>query len=149
MFKKILILAFFSTLSPIAMAADKEDIMAIDRAFSQMSSDKGILAAFDHYLADDATKLDGGAHAVKGHDTILADMRGIPAGATLAWEPQDGMVASSGDLAYTWGTYVYKGERDGKPQVGYGKYVTIWAKRDGEWKAILDGGNSSPGPMPE
>jgi ketosteroid isomerase-like protein len=54
----------------------------------------------------------------------------------------------SGDLGYTYG--VWKSSRpgeDGKPEVSYGKYVTIWRKQhNGVWRLALDIGNSSPAP---
>lgn len=131
-----------------ALAADKADIMAVDSAFSQMSMRDGVAAAFSHYLAPDAIKLDGGAHAVIGHDEIMKGFEGLPADFTLEWWPQDGRVAKSGELAYTWGVYELSyTDADGK-KTGFGKYTTIWELQDGEWKAILDTGNPSPGPAP-
>ncbi|WP_262689632.1 YybH family protein [Kordiimonas aestuarii] len=127
------------------LAADDE-IMAIDQTFAAMSASHGVAAAFSHYLANDAVKLDGGSHAKFGHDVIVAELEGLPTDTTLDWKPEDGKIAASGDLAYTWGTYVFSMVRDGQRRESHGKYITIWEKRDGEWKAILDGGNTSPGP---
>ncbi|WP_417460922.1 hypothetical protein [Kordiimonas sp.] len=67
--------------------ANDEEIMNIDRAFARMSMDQGIADAFDHYLSDDAVKLDGGSHPQVGHSTIITGMRQIPEDATLDWEP--------------------------------------------------------------
>ena len=52
------------------------------------------------------------------------------------------------DVGYTRGSYVFRANGpDGKPQISYGKYVTIWRKQaDGEWKFVLDIGNHSPPP---
>jgi len=51
-------------------------------------------------------------------------------------------VSISGDLAYVRGTYrVNTGTRD-NPVEDVGKWVTIYRKIDGEWKAIVDIGNS-------
>ncbi|WP_417460923.1 hypothetical protein [Kordiimonas sp.] len=38
-------------------------------------------------------------------------------------------------------TFLSGGER----KEAFGKYITVWEKRNGEWKAVLDGGNASPG----
>ena len=130
-----------------AYAADKQEIMDVDRAFSTMAGKHGIRAAFQHYLAVDAVKLDGQSHAKFGRERITRDMSTNPEEVLLVWEPQDGMIAASGDLAYTWGTYELIINRDGEMRKSYGKYTSVWVKRDGEWRAILDTGNSSPPPM--
>ncbi|HXN45647.1 MAG TPA: DUF4440 domain-containing protein [Bryobacteraceae bacterium] len=59
---------------------------------------------------------------------------------SISWKTSDAMIASSGELGITSGTYEesYKGT-DGKRVRNTGKYVTVWAKnRDGAWKAIKD-----------
>jgi ketosteroid isomerase-like protein len=55
-------------------------------------------------------------------------------------------VASSGDLAYSYGVYEFRSKgKDGKPTVENGKYTTVWKKQsDGRWKVVLDMGNASP-----
>lgn len=68
-------------------------------------------------------------------------MRNMLKGATLVWTLQVGMVATSSDLAYTWRTYVFSQFIDGTVQENYGKYITVWTKRGGAWKVIVDGGN--------
>ncbi|WCL52679.1 YybH family protein [Gimibacter soli] len=147
--KTLATLLLVAAFTPAAMADDRGDIMGVDSAFSRMSMERGMAAAFSHYLASDAVKLDGGAHATLGHDAIMKGFEGLPADMQLEWWPQDGSVAGSGDLAYTWGTYELRFMKDGERKTAYGKYTTIWAKRDGEWKAVLDMGNASPGPAPQ
>jgi ketosteroid isomerase-like protein len=64
----------------------------------------------------------------------------------MRWEPVD--AAASGDLGYTYGiSKVTRSGANGKPQILYGKYVTIWHKqRDRSWKIAVDIGNASPPP---
>lgn len=140
-------LAFAVSISP-ALATDKAEIMLIDQSFSKMAAKAGTRAAFAHYLAFDAIKLDGGAHPRRGHDEILPTLGELSPDVSLTWTPRDGKVAASGDLAYTWGTYLLRRVKDGETRLSHGKYTTIWEKRSGEWKAILDMGNPSPGPYP-
>jgi ketosteroid isomerase-like protein len=54
-------------------------------------------------------------------------------------------VAASGDLGYTFGTYVFiTKDKDGKPFREYGKYTSIWKmQKDGSWKVVLDMGNAT------
>ncbi len=145
-----LILALVLTVGTLpVLAADKTEIMSVDQSFSDMAAKVGTRAAFEHYLAADAIKLDGGSHPRHGHDAILPTLGELSPDVSLTWTPRDGKVASSGDLAYTWGTYVLRRVSDGETRLSYGKYTTIWEKRNGDWKAILDMGNPSPGPYPD
>jgi len=73
-------------------------------------------------------------------------MSSDPSAVLLQWEPHDGMISASEDLAYTWGTFVLTNKSSGEAKYSYGKYTTIWIKEDGHWRAILDMGNSSPAP---
>lgn len=143
--KSMICLALLLMAAPVT-AADKAEIMAIDQAFSDFAAEVGIRAAFAHYLAKDAVKLDGNRHPRRGHEEILPTLSELSPDVSLTWTPRDGKVAASGDLAYTWGTYVLRRIREGETRLSYGKYTTIWEKRDGDWKAILDIGNPSPGP---
>ncbi|UCG62482.1 MAG: SgcJ/EcaC family oxidoreductase [Candidatus Zixiibacteriota bacterium] len=51
-------------------------------------------------------------------------------------------VAASGDLAYERGTWQFVMETEDGPIEDYGKYVIVWKKIDGEWKALIDISNS-------
>ena len=102
--------------------------------------------AFLNYIADDGVEVvDGG-----GFDTKEAMRKRAPwpEGTTLTWTPIEAEMAASGDLGYTYGTYVYTAKnKEGKVVVNYGKYTSIWKKqKDGQWKVVVDMGNSSPDP---
>ena len=102
--------------------------------------------AFLNYIADDGVEVvDGG-----GFDTKEAMRKRAPwpEGTTLTWTPIKAEMAASGDLGYTYGTYVYTAKnKEGKVVVNYGKYTSIWKKqKDGQWKVMVDMGNSSPDP---
>lgn len=122
-------------------------LLQTDKDFSAMSAKDGARAAFTHYLADDAVSLPQGGAPMHGADAISAQLPG-PDGGTLTWTPSGGDVAASGDLGYTWGSYEYRGKNaKGEAVVGYGKYTTVWKRQaSGEWRAVLDMGNQSPGP---
>jgi ketosteroid isomerase-like protein len=102
--------------------------------------------AFLTYFADDGVEVvDGG-----GFDTKDAMRKRAPwpEGTTLTWTPIKAEMAASGDLGYTYGNYIYTAKgKDGKLVANYGKYTSIWKKqKDGQWKVMLDMGNSSPDP---
>ena len=128
------------------LARERQELMAADTAFSQMSEAKGANEAFYEFMAPNAMSLPAGEQPVRGREAIrdsLSNVKGL-----LKWTPKEADIASSRELGYTWGTFEYRaGDSLKDPIVRYGKYVTIWKKQtDGSWKAILDCGNQNPPP---
>ena len=62
---------------------------------------------------------------------------------TSTFRPETIEVAISGDIAYDKGTFYYLMENKKYRVEDSGKYVIVWKKIEGEWKAILDISNSS------
>ena len=56
--------------------------------------------------------------------------------------PEQIIVSSSGDMALDRGAYRLTFAGDGATQTDTGKYVVVWRKIDGEWKAAADIFNS-------
>jgi ketosteroid isomerase-like protein len=127
---------------------ERDRLMDVDRQFSAEAQVIGVVAAFDKYMLEDAKYLVNGGGVAKGRHAILEVLAGSPEGATLRWEPVEAFLAASHDLGVTWGRYVYEvPSEEGQTVVGHGKYTTVW-KRDaaGDWRFILDIGNSNPPP---
>jgi len=103
-------------------------------------------AAFVSYFAEDGVELDEGGGITSREE--IAKQPEWPEGTTLAWTPVRGDMAASGDLGYTYGTYVFKSKnKDGNIVSTYGKYMSVWKKqKDGSWKVVVDMGNSGPEP---
>jgi ketosteroid isomerase-like protein len=102
--------------------------------------------AFLTYFAEDGVELvDGGGIDTKD---AMRKQPPWPEGTTLTWTPVKAEMSASGDLGYTYGNYVYTAKnKEGKLVANYGKYTSIWKKqKDGQWKVVVDMGNSSPGP---
>lgn len=120
-------------------------LLEADRAFAQASLDHGAAEAFNRFLHVDALQLGQGNSPVNGRDAIVGDMGGEY---TLLWDPQRAEVAESGELGWTWGSYIFEvPQDDGSKSVSYGKYLNIWRRADGgDWQVIVDMGNSSPEP---
>jgi ketosteroid isomerase-like protein len=113
-----------------------------DADFSEYSRQKGFKAAFLEYIDEDGTLLRPGHMPIVGADAIEYLSSINDSTVQLTWEPQGGDVAQSGDLGYTYGTYLMK---EGATEVR-GTYVTVWRKRpDGRWKYALDSGNQGIG----
>jgi uncharacterized protein (TIGR02246 family) len=60
----------------------------------------------------------------------------------LTFVPEQIIVSSSGDMALDRGTYRLAVAPDGTAQTDTGKYVVVWRKIGGEWKAAADIFNS-------
>jgi ketosteroid isomerase-like protein len=103
--------------------------------------------AFLTYFAEDGVEIvDGGG--INDKDAMRKQPP-WPEGTTLTWTPVHAEMAASGDLGYTYGKYVYTAKnKEGKVVANYGKYTSIWKKqKDGQWKVVVDMGNSSPDPQ--
>lgn len=128
--------------------AARESLLEADRAFDAATAERGV-DGWVSFFADDAVMLPQGSGLVRGAPAIRTSMAGFFArkGASLRWTPDRAEVSKSGDLGYTYGTYVATAPGpDGKPLSSHGKYVTIWRRNaGGEWKAVLDMGNQGTG----
>jgi len=63
-------------------------------------------------------------------------------GFDLTFVPEQILVSSSGDMALDRGTYSLTVAPDGNTHTDTGKYVVVWRKIGGEWKAAADIFNS-------
>lgn len=143
----LLLLAFATT----SFATKQKSAKGADLLFQLEASFAADVAKYGHaafitYFADDGVEIvDGGG--INSKD----DMRKQPPwpdGTALTWMPVHADMAASGDLGYTYGNYVFTAKnKDGKLVTNYGKYTSIWKKqKDGQWKVVVDMGNSSPDP---
>jgi ketosteroid isomerase-like protein len=63
----------------------------------------------------------------------------------LTGEPEDGGIASSGDLGWTCGKCKFAVEDEqGNPQATFGKYVFLWRKIEGEWQVPVNMWSENP-----
>lgn len=116
-----------------------ESMVAAERAFSKAAGEHGVRAAFLMNLADDATLFR--PHAVNGKQWTEA--RPARPG-LLTWFPIYADVSRDGDLGYTTGPYEFR-QSAGDKAIDQGYFMTIWKRQaDGEWKAVLDQGISTP-----
>lgn len=124
-----------------------QSLMETDRELDRATAANGA-EAWLSYFADDGILLPAGSHMVVGKDAARQFLVGHFAtpGFALRWEPVDAY--APGDFGYTYG--VSKSTRsgdDGKPEVSYGKYLTIWKRqRNGPWRVALAIDNASPPP---
>ena len=105
-----------------------------------------------HY-ADDAVLIVSGTHATTGKDAIHAALKQMVSDPALSLKFQASkiVVAKSGDLAYTQGSYTLMVTDPQTKQVinDHGSYVTTYRKQaDGTWKAVADIASSDVPPPP-
>jgi uncharacterized protein (TIGR02246 family) len=101
-------------------------------------------AAIAGMYTDDGAVMPPNGPIGKGHDAIQktwASMMQTP-GFDLSFAPEQIIVSSSGDMALDRGTYKLAVAPKGKAQNDTGKYVVVWRKIGGEWKAAADIFNS-------
>ena len=127
---------------------EQRRLLNTDRQFAQMSLDQGAAAAFRHYLTSDAMELSPNQHPLLGREAIYQGMLAGGGDYTLSWEPQQARVSASEDMGWTWGKYLLTYLDDqGQEQQRFGKYLNIWERQeDGNWRVVVDMGNSSPAP---
>jgi len=129
--------------APTNPGADEQAIRAqVDRWLQLVKAKDaaGIAALY----ADDGAVMPPNAPAGKGRAAIQqawASMMQTP-GFDLTFVPEQITLSSSGDMALDRGTYRLAVAPGGNPQTDTGKYVVVWRKIGGEWKAAADIFNS-------
>jgi ketosteroid isomerase-like protein len=123
---------------------EKLALLDADRAFSDMSEEKGMKTAFMDYIDSNGVLLRPGYLPIVGADAVDF-LSQLPENAySMKWEPIGGDVAKSGELGFTYGTF--KITPTARDTVIYGTYVSVWKKQaDGSWKLVLDSGNEGVG----
>jgi ketosteroid isomerase-like protein len=151
--KNILLVAgAFAVIASTAWAAPKDDVIAADKAFSQLSVEKGSNTAFLTYMTDDARifgtgnepPIIGKAEAAKRFQT---SGNGDPKTNVLSWEPDYAEVSQDGTLAWTDGHWIFESGPDDKGRRHHitGHYLTVWTKNaKGMWKVKADMGTTDP-----
>lgn len=124
-------------------APDPEPLKQADLAFAKATAEHR-LEGFTSFLAADVMNIRPNTPVVKGSAALAghwAPMLNDP-GTTITWEPLEAVIAGSGDMGFTIGSYeVTKNGAGGKSVAGTGKYITIWKKQpDGSWKVAFDSG---------
>lgn len=145
----IVLAACSSPNAEVDLVKARQELLSADSAFSAMSADKGMAVAFLYYADSNVVELNEGEPATLGLSALanrfrLADNSKF----LITWKTLKCEVAESGDFGYTFGDWrIDQALPSGGDTVLYGNYVSIWKKQaDGNWKYVLDGGTSTPGP---
>lgn len=118
----------------------RTEILNTEKAFAQMAKEKGLKAAFLTFADEDAV-LKRGNQLIIGKSAISNYFDAhTQQDAQLEWEPDFIDVASSGDLGYTYGKYIYAVmDENGQTTESQGIFHTVWRKQaDGKWRFVWD-----------
>jgi uncharacterized protein (TIGR02246 family) len=141
-------------------AASAADTKAIEQALRDLDAQWSAAAGAKDlektiaFYSEDALVLPTNAPAATTKEAIRNTWKDLLAspGLAISWKATKVEVASSGDIAYTTGTYeLTMNAPSGKLVPDHGKYVEVWKKRvDGNWKVAVDIWNSDVLlPLPE
>lgn len=118
------------------------EMVTAERAFSKLSADRGMKAAFLAWLSDSGVIFR--PTAVNGKKSW--NERQNPA-ATLLWEPAFGEVSYAGDLGVSTGPWKLTFPPDRKQPAAHGRFLSMWRRQpDGVWKVEADIGITHPEP---
>lgn len=118
----------------------KVEILKTERDFAKMAKQEGIPKAFLTYAAEKAV-LNRNNTVLKGKEAIKTYFeKQTLLDVNLNWTPDFVDVASSGDLGYTYGKYVFSArDTSGKLIETQGVFHTVWKKQaDGKWRFVWD-----------
>ena len=132
-----------SAAAAVDTGADEQAIRGHVDHWHQLMKAKDAAGIAELY-AEDGAVMPPNAPIGKGRAAIQqtwASMMRTPGfGLTIA--PEQILVSSSGDMALDRGTYSLTIAPNGTAQTDTGKYVVVWRKIGGEWKAAADIFNS-------
>lgn len=126
----------------VAEATPRDDLLAADNAFSELSVAKGWGYAVLIMAANDARLSGPGGEPIYGRAQALRSLA-RPAPGTLSWVPETAMVSADGKLGWTDGHWL----RTTKGAKATGRYLSVWVKgRNSVWKVQASVSAADPAP---
>ncbi|WP_264566552.1 YybH family protein [Flavobacterium sp. N3904] len=119
----------------------KLEIVKTEKDFEKLVAEKGPAEGFYQFA-------DSNAVIKREHDTLIIGKANIKnyylnqkiKNPTVTWSPDAVTVSDAGDMASSYGKYVWTfTDASGKEQIYKGIFHTVWKKqKDGSWKYIWD-----------
>ncbi len=125
----------------------KQSLIKTDKDFYLASTQIGTGQAFIDFADDSVILMRQQQFPILGKNELAKHYLNHESEKTpLKWTPVKAKVSPDGQLGYTFGNWEYKDTSNTGQEIStFGNYVTIWKKqKDGNWKYVLDGGNSIP-----
>jgi ketosteroid isomerase-like protein len=144
--KKYLTLLLLIFLSIRLTAQNYQVLVKAEKAFEKSCLELGIRNGFLAHVDSNAIEFTGqGPADAKKFWRSLPDFEGI-----FSWSPSYSELSISGDWGYTTGNYEHRPKTLKDLPDECGQYTTVWGKNDrGEWKYLMDIGNSHTCSPPE
>ena len=147
--KQLLLLALAAGM--LGAADTEKTLMAADEQFCRDFAARGV-DGWMSWFAEEPVVFPPDGPVIRTKAEAYAFYRKMFAtpGMQLTWKPLGGMISSSRDLGFTWGSWESRGtDAQGKAVRRTGKYQTTWKKQaDGSWKIVADIGNPDAPPKP-
>lgn len=122
-----------------------EELMNVDREFSAYCRDSGMRKAFFEYLDEEGVLLRPNHPPLSGAEAFSFLSAINDKVVEISWKVQNGDIARSGDLGYTYGIYTIIDKQD-KDTIQRGTYGMVWKKQPkGDWKLVMDTGSTGLG----
>ena len=118
-----------------------DELFEVEKAFSIMSEEKGMVEAFNFFCHDEGVLLRANNYPIVGKDSVSDALSNTPDSLfTLTWKPSEARISEAGDLGYTYGIYTLS-YKDDTSSSENGTYVTIWLKgEENNWRFVMDTG---------
>ena len=118
-----------------------EEIAQAEKDFEKMAAEKGIAEAFWYYADSNAVIKRENDSLIQGKENIKNYYSAeFYKNASVKWSPDFIDVAEKGDMAYTYGKYIWQSkDSSGKTNEFKGVFHTVWKRqKDGNWKYVWD-----------
>ena len=123
----------------VDVAAEREGLLALDRAFDGATREGGTVEAYERVAAKDIRLFRGDHFPAVGWSAARKVLLGTTG--SQAWEPRVAEVAASGDLGYTFGSV----QRSEDNTASSASYVRVWRRDEkGAWRLQLEMQTSAP-----
>lgn len=119
----------------------KNEIFQAEKAFERMTKEKSIAEAFFYFADDNAVIKRENDILIKGKENIKKYYQSKShIEATVNWTPDFIDVSECGNLAYTYGSYIWRIKIKKEDFVEYkGVFHTVWKRqKDNSWKYVWD-----------
>ena len=118
----------------------KAEVVDTEKAFNDMAQKEGLINAFAFYAADSGV-IRRSKKIIKGKEAIKKWYeKDVRPNETLTWSPTFVDVSRSGDMAYTYGDFVFTYfDSLGNEKQNKGIFHTVWKRQaDGSWRFVWD-----------
>jgi ketosteroid isomerase-like protein len=122
----------------VDIEAEKKEIWASNQEWYRLENDKKVDEIFEKFIYDDIIFQVPGMPQFVGREAVYSFMKEFIENVLVSVEgkPTRLEVAESGELAYDLGNSMAKVMGPDGPVDDKQKYLIVWKKIDGKWKAI-------------